>query len=302
MNHIFEEHQDIHRHTLFYSALEQLLKIETMELKTALHEATQLVAEILETEQVHIFLYDPMATTLVALEASETPSGKRLRALGLNRLPLFEGGYPVKTFLTGSGTLTGHLDREPEHLPGTTSPEGLSIRSEMVAALEVNGERRGIIIASSRLPDFFSQQDLHFLEVVAQWIGIIIHRAELTEQIRPEHMQPRIALRLLFGKSPSSRKIVVGEIVLDTDMRQAWRGGLALALTRREYDLLEVLARNAGHVLTKECIFEQVWGYNSEAGLEVIKVYMNYLRAKLNADGKQNFIHTVRGVGYVMKV
>ena len=74
-----------------------------------------------------------------------------------------------------------------------------------------------------------------------------------------------------------------------------------LELTKREFDLLELLAQNAGRVLTKERIFERVWGYDNEAGLEVIKVYMNYVRAKLNAGGKPDLIHAVRGVGYTLK-
>ena len=58
-----------------------------------------------------------------------------------------------------------------------------------------------------------------------------------------------------------------------------WRAGDPIALTKREYDLLELLAQNAGHVLTKGRIFERIWGYDNEAGLEVIKVYINSLAA-----------------------
>ena len=59
--------------------------------------------------------------------------------------------------------------------------------------------------------------------------------------------------------------------------------------------------QNAGRALTRGCIFERVWGFDSEAGWEVIKVYVNYLCAKLNAGGRLNIIHTVRGVGYILK-
>lgn len=111
----------------------------------------------------------------------------------------------------------------------------------------------------------------------------------------------RAGLRRVMGTPHATHKLVVDDLVLDTEARQAWRGGDALELTKREYDLLELLMRNSGHVLTKGCIFERVWGYDSEAGLEVIKVYMNYIRAKLNAGGKPDLIHAVRGVGYVLK-
>ncbi len=75
-----------------------------------------------------------------------------------------------------------------------------------------------------------------------------------------------------------------------------------LELTKREYDLLVLLAQHRGQVLTKGQIFEHVWGYQSETGLEVIKVYINYLRTKLNAAGEHNLIHAVRGIGYTLLV
>lgn len=111
----------------------------------------------------------------------------------------------------------------------------------------------------------------------------------------------RAGLRRIKGKNQSRRAIRVGDLLLDSELRQAWRGGNALELTKREFDLFELLAQNAGRVLTKGRIFEHVWGYDNEAGLEVIKVYIRYIRAKLNAGGKPDLIHAVRGVGYVMK-
>lgn len=111
----------------------------------------------------------------------------------------------------------------------------------------------------------------------------------------------RAGLRRTIARTQRTHKTVVGDLLLDSDSRQVWRGGRQLALTKREFDLLELLAQNAGHVLTKERIFERVWGYDNEAGLEVIKVYMNYVRAKLNADGEPDLIHAVRGVGYTLK-
>jgi len=111
----------------------------------------------------------------------------------------------------------------------------------------------------------------------------------------------RAGLRRVIGTRHASHKLVVDDLVLDTEARLAWRGGEVLELTKREYDLLELLIRNSGHVLTKGCIFERVWSYDSDAGLEVIKVYMNYIRAKLNVGGKPDLIHAVRGVGYVLK-
>lgn len=112
----------------------------------------------------------------------------------------------------------------------------------------------------------------------------------------------RAVLRRVESTQHQSEKLEVGDLVIDTTDHTVRRGGQLIELTKREYDLLELLAQNAGHVLTKGRIFERVWGYDNEAGLEVIKVYVNYIRAKLNVGGKADLIHAVRGVGYVLKV
>ncbi|HZR39682.1 MAG TPA: GAF domain-containing sensor histidine kinase [Ktedonobacteraceae bacterium] len=171
--------------------LERLLQIEAVEFKAVLNEAAQLMAEALCAQKADVFLYDPTSKTLVALGTSQTPLGKRQHALGLNRIPLINGGYLVKVFATGTPYLTGHLDQDPERIVGMSSPDGLGIRSEMVVALDVHGERRGVLMVSSCTPDFFSQQDLQFLQAVARWIGIVIHRTELSERLRKEEAQQR---------------------------------------------------------------------------------------------------------------
>ncbi|HZU67248.1 MAG TPA: response regulator transcription factor [Ktedonobacteraceae bacterium] len=111
----------------------------------------------------------------------------------------------------------------------------------------------------------------------------------------------RAGLRRVEAKGRHTSQIIVGDLVIDTAARQVTREGIPIELTMREYDLLELLAQNAGHVLTKDSIFERIWGYDNEAGLDIIKVYINYLRAKLNIGGKRDIIHTVRGVGYMLK-
>lgn len=111
----------------------------------------------------------------------------------------------------------------------------------------------------------------------------------------------RAGLRRFIGNARSARKMTVRDLSLDSETRQVWREGCSIELTKREYELLELLMQNAGHVLTKERIFERIWGYDNPAGFEVIKVYINYLRVKINIDGRPDLIHTVRGVGYVLK-
>jgi DNA-binding response OmpR family regulator len=111
----------------------------------------------------------------------------------------------------------------------------------------------------------------------------------------------RASLRRVVTTQQKSPRIEVGPLVIDPMSRQVWRDNQQIELTRREFDLLELLAQNAGQVLTKGRIFERVWGYDNEAGFEVIKVYVNYLRSKLNAGDKPDLIHAVRGIGYTLK-
>lgn len=111
----------------------------------------------------------------------------------------------------------------------------------------------------------------------------------------------RAGLRRAEARNRHAQHISVGDLVIDTEARQVTRDGIPIELTVREYDLLVLLAQNAGHVLTKDSIFEHIWGYDNEAGLDIIKVYINYLRMKLNVGNKPDIIHTIRGVGYMLK-
>ena len=111
----------------------------------------------------------------------------------------------------------------------------------------------------------------------------------------------RAVLRRIESTQPLSQTIEIGDLIIDETTHQVTRAGKPIELTRREYDLLELLAKNGGQVLSKERIFERVWGYDNEAGLEVIKVYINYIRSKLNSDDQPDLIHAIRGVGYMLK-
>jgi two-component system response regulator MprA len=79
------------------------------------------------------------------------------------------------------------------------------------------------------------------------------------------------------------------------------RAGEPISLTRTEFNLLELLLHNAGHVLTRDVIFERVWGYDFDVTSNSLDVYIGYLRRKTEVDGAPRLIHTVRGVGYVAR-
>ena len=93
----------------------------------------------------------------------------------------------------------------------------------------------------------------------------------------------------------------LGDLTLDPSTRHVERAGTAIPLTRTEFNLLELLLHNAGHVLTRDVIFERVWGYDFDVTSNSLDVYIGYLRRKTEVDDRSRLIHTVRGVGYVAR-
>lgn len=95
-----------------------------------------------------------------------------------------------------------------------------------------------------------------------------------------------------------STVLTVGDITIDIERRSVHRAGREIALTKTEFNLLELLAENAGVVLTREQIYERIWGYRFETNSKSLDVYVGYLRRKLTEGGEEDPITTVRGVGY----
>lgn len=91
------------------------------------------------------------------------------------------------------------------------------------------------------------------------------------------------------------------DLTLDPDTRDVRRGERAISLTRTEFTLLELLLSNPRRVLTRSQILEQVWGYDFPTTGNALEVYIGYLRRKTEAEGEPRLIHTVRGVGYVLR-
>jgi len=95
--------------------------------------------------------------------------------------------------------------------------------------------------------------------------------------------------------------LTFADLTLDTSTRQASRTARVISLTAKEYDLLELFLRHPRQVLTREMIFDRVWGYDFGGESNVLDVYIRYLRQKLETEGEVRLIHTVRGVGYVLR-
>jgi two-component system response regulator MprA len=93
----------------------------------------------------------------------------------------------------------------------------------------------------------------------------------------------------------------VGDLSLDLSSREGQRAGRPFTLTRIEFDLLEMFLRHPRQVLTREVLLERVWGFDFDSGTNSLAVYVGYLRRKLEEGGEPRCIHTVRGVGYVLR-
>ncbi|HEY3289798.1 MAG TPA: response regulator transcription factor [Anaerolineae bacterium] len=108
---------------------------------------------------------------------------------------------------------------------------------------------------------------------------------------------------LLRRSAPGSKPEILkySDLQLDTGTRLAKRVDRTFELTAKEYDLLEYLIRNPRQVLTREQILDRVWGYDFGGESNVLEVYVRYLRQKTEANNEPRLIHTVRGVGYVLR-
>jgi two-component system response regulator MprA len=110
-------------------------------------------------------------------------------------------------------------------------------------------------------------------------------------------------IRALFRRTQTERNQVYefADLTMDSDSRQVTRGKRLVPLTAKEYELLELFLRHPRQVLTREVIFDRVWGYDFGGESNVLEVYIRYLRQKLEAENEARLIHTVRSVGYVLR-
>jgi two-component system copper resistance phosphate regulon response regulator CusR len=123
----------------------------------------------------------------------------------------------------------------------------------------------------------------------------------LTKPFAFQELLARIRALLRRKAEVGPPLLQVEDLVLDPARHLVTRGGERIDLTSKEFALLEYLLRNAGRVLTRAMISEHVWNYDFDTETNVIDVYVNYLRRKIDSRGEKKLIHTVRGSGYVLK-
>ena len=120
--------------------------------------------------------------------------------------------------------------------------------------------------------------------------------------VKPFDIEELLArIRAMLRRQPQKNLIDIKGIIIDKDAFKVTVDGQPLDLTKTEYDLLFLLAENRNHVLQREQIITDVWGYDTEVETNVVDVYIRYLRNKLKPFGKDKCIETVRGVGYVVR-
>ncbi|MEX1248847.1 MAG: response regulator transcription factor [Anaerolineales bacterium] len=116
-----------------------------------------------------------------------------------------------------------------------------------------------------------------------------------------DELLARLRALLRRTQTPKQKTYTFLDLSLDTGTRRAQRSGRVIDLTAKEYELLELFLRNPRQVLTREMIYDDVWGYDFGGESNIIEVYIRYLRQKLEVGKESRLLHTVRGMGYVLR-
>jgi len=205
------------------------------------------------------------------------------------RKGLEEEGYAVDVAADGESGLELALDQVHDliildiHLPRMN---GLRVLQELrrkkvttpVLLLTVRATIEDKVLGLDAGADDYLTKPFAFQELVARVRALLRRRAEAEPPV-----------------------LQIADLVLDPARRTVFRGGEKIELTAKEYTLLDYLMRNPGRVLTRTLIGEHVWDYDFDTSTNVIDVYVNYLRKKIDAGRETKLIHTVRGVGYMLK-
>ncbi|MFB6805640.1 response regulator transcription factor [Streptomyces sp. NPDC056387] len=200
-------------------------------------------------------------------------------------------GFTVLLAEDGPGALAALADRNPDVLVLDVSMPGLT-GTEVCRTLRAEGDETPVLMLSA-------------LDEVADRIAGLQAGADdyLVKPFALEELVLRLTalLRRRPDRAPAD-VLRAGPLVIDEASRQVRQDGVELHLTRREFELLVQLVRNAGIVLTRDQLLDRVWGYDFEVRSDAVDTFVSYLRRKLEEGGRPRLIHTVRGVGFVLRV
>lgn len=123
----------------------------------------------------------------------------------------------------------------------------------------------------------------------------------VTKPFALEELLARVEALARRPRKLTSPQLKIADLELSQDTREVTRAGAAIDLTPKEYTVLEYLMRHAGRVMSRTLITEYAWGYHFDPGTNIVDVVINHLRKKIDAGHKRKLIHTIRGVGYVIR-
>lgn len=198
-------------------------------------------------------------------------------------------GFSVRTAASGRAALAAVAEREPSCIVLDVDMPGMD-GVAVVSALREQGIQAAVCMLSALI-----SVDDRVTGLAAGADDYLVKPFALTELVA----RLRALLRRMPPGAPGS--LAVGPLTVDPGRREVRIDHALVELTKREFDLLETLARNAGTVLTRERLLEIVWGYDFAVHTNVADVFVGYLRRKLEATGTPRMVHTVRGVGFTLR-
>jgi two-component system response regulator MprA len=207
----------------------------------------------------------------------------------IERALMFEG-YEVASASDGVEAISAAGYSAPDAIVlDVTMPrmDGLQVCRE----LRAQGDRTPVLMltARHRVPDRVAGLDAGADDYLVKPFAL----EELLARLR--------ALLRRTTDGEASEELAVGDLRLDPATREVHRGDVSIELTKTEFSLLELLMINAGIVLSRSTIYERIWDYDFGPTSNSLEVYVGYLRRKTETGGAPRMIHTVRGVGYVLK-
>jgi two-component system response regulator MprA len=199
-------------------------------------------------------------------------------------------GYQVKTANDGNAALDLIVSSKPHAVVMDVMmpfADGLTVTRE----LRHRGNRTPILLLTAR----------H--EVGDRVAGLDAGADDyLVKPFAVDELLARVRALLRRYESPASAAVLsLADLTMDVNKREVKRGSKVLELTKTEFDLLHILLEQRDIVLTREYLYEHIWGFNFETNSKSLDVYIGYLRRKLDDSGEEKLLHTVRGVGYVMR-
>jgi two-component system response regulator PrrA len=198
-------------------------------------------------------------------------------------------GFVVRTAADGEAALAAVADRVPDCIVldvGLPRRDGVQV----VETLRERGVSAPVLMLSAR-----TTVDDRVTGLAAGADDYLVKPFALAELVA------RLRALLRRVPAPAATGLAVGPLTIDPARRRAEIDGRPVELTRREFDLLEALARNAGIVLSRERLLEVVWGYDFAVDTNVVDVFVSQLRRKLEAGGAPRLVHTVRGIGFTLE-